>query len=58
MNHRRRRDWGWLLYAVGSVLSVALLLVVLCGCKAAEPEPDTVRKGSHPCRCGERQVLR
>lgn len=58
MSHRRRRDRTGLLYGFGAVLTVALLLVVLSGCKQAPESPDTARRDMHPCRCGDRPVLR
>lgn len=56
MSHRRNRhpSLGWIVVLV----AVLTLLVVLCGCRTTGEAPDTVRKDSHPCRCGQRPVLR
>lgn len=54
-HHRRRRlSLGWIV----ALVAVLTLLFVLCGCRAADESPAPVRKESHPCRCGERPVLR
>lgn len=56
MSHRRSRrpSPAWALVLV----ALLTLLFVLCGCKATDESPDTARRESHPCRCGERPVLR
>lgn len=62
MSHPRGRDWTRLLYCVGTVMTLALLLVVLTGCKGERTRPpgrdDVVRPTAHatthPCRCGTR----
>ena len=58
MSHRKERPyWAWLLATVAWVLSVIALVLVLSGCRA-EQSPDTARKDTHPCRCGDRDTLK